>query len=413
MSEWWHQKGNEKVGPVSKEQLGEALRAETISLQTLVWTEGMETWQPISEVDALQDLRQSIPPPLPQKNKGLDLSFTMAGPWRRFCARMFDVWWESLVVITAVSWTFGRFSVGYLEWIQRPGSGQLLALLCLPLTLVLDATVYRVFSNTPGKALLGVKVGTLRSEPLSFSAYLGRNLRLWASGLGLGIPVVNLATMYQQYSRLKRNEPASYDVSTGHRARAKPIGLVSRAVFTLLFLGLFGVMSYLRSLEQELDRNEYAAQATPQFTWQNPVTKASVSVNSRWTFTSKQNEQGQPILTFVEPSNHAVVILAEEVVVGASLHPYVKAFAENNLGRMVFDDAGTSATHGGVPAWVLTGHLAEDATNHALVEIVQQGDRFWRIVIIQSPPYEYTKPLVEELRQALRNSIASANRSAT
>lgn len=414
MSEWWYQKGGEKAGPLSKDQVREVLLADTISLQTLVWTEGMESWQPISEVDALQDLRQSLPPPLPPKSSGLDLlTYTMAGPWRRFCARMFDVWWESLVVVTAISWTLGRTSAGYLDWIRQPASGQLLALLCLPLTLVLDAAVYRIFSNSPGKALLGLKVGTIRGEPLSFNAYVRRNLRLWGSGLGLGIPLVNLVTMLQQSSRIKRNEPASYDVTAGHRVRAKPIGLGSRAAFTVLFLGLFGVMGYLRSVEQELDRKEFAAQTTPQFTWQNPVSKASVSVNSRWTFTSQQNEQGQPILTFSEPSNHAAVILAEEVVPGASLHPYVKAFAQNNLGRMVFDDAGASASYGGLPAWVLTGHLAEDATNHALVEIVQQGDRFWRIVIIQSPPYEYTKSLVDELRQALRNSIAPASRSST
>jgi len=167
------------------------------------------------------------------------------------------------------------------------------------------------------------------------------------------------------------------------------------------------------SLDQESDRKQAIAKATPTFSWQNPVTQITVNVSGRWTFTTQSNEQGQTILTFSEPSNHAVVLLAEEVVHRASIHTYVTAFVEATHNRMAFDDGGASTTYGGLPAWVLTGHMVEDTSNRLRIEVVQQGDRYWRMVTIQSPPYDYTKAPAAELRQALRSSIAPASGSGT
>lgn len=413
MAEWWHQKGGARVGPLNKDQLRESLIGGAITPATLVWTEGMAKWTPLGEVDALQDVCHAVPPPLPTPEVSAVLSDTLASPWRRFFARIFDVWWELLTVSFAISWVLSTTSSAFVAWTQDPVSSQLFTIACLPVAMLLDAVVYRAFGNTPGKALLKVKVRTIRGETLAFGAYVRRNFGLWVKGLALGIPFVNLFTMAAQHSRIKRHEPTSYDEGADYRVCSRPIGAASYIAFAVLFFGLLLVMSYLKTVERERDSQQVAARAAPWFTWQNPITHTTVNLSSRWTYKAQQNEQGQPLMTFNELSDKAVVVMADEVVPGADIHSYVKAFQQGNVGRMAFDDGGTSSAYGGLAAWVLTGHMSESAASRVRVEVIQQGDRFWRIVSLQVRPYEYTQQAVDELQQMLRSSITTGTGSGT
>ncbi|AMP37388.1 RDD family protein [Ralstonia solanacearum] len=406
MAEWWHQKGGSRVGPLNKDQLRASLVSGDIAPDTLVWTEGMARWTPLGEVDVLQGVCHAVPPPLPTPEVPAVLSDTLASPWRRFFARIFDVWWELLTVSFAISWVLSTSSSSFVAWTQDPVSSQLFTIACLPVAMLLDALVYRVFGNTPGKALLKVKVRSVRGETLTFGAYVRRNFGLWVKGLALGIPFVNLFTMAAQRSRIKRHEPASYDEGTDYRVLSRPIGAASYITFAVLFFGLLLVMSYLMALQRERDSQRIVAQVAPWFTWQNPITQTTGNISSRWTYKAQQNAQGQPLRTFSELSDKALVVMADEVVPGADIHAYVKAFQQGNLGRMVFEDGGTSSTYGGLPTWSLAGYMSENASTRVRVEIIQQGDRFWRIVSLQVRPYEYSQQAVDELRQTLRSSIA-------
>lgn len=50
MSEWFHAEGNRQQGPLPAEQLIELFRSNQVSLDTLVWREGMPQWQPLRSV---------------------------------------------------------------------------------------------------------------------------------------------------------------------------------------------------------------------------------------------------------------------------------------------------------------------------------------------------------------------------
>jgi hypothetical protein len=302
----------------------------------------------------------------------------------------------------------GGHSVWFLAWIWKPGGTQLLGLVCLPLAMVFDAGIHSVCGNTPGKALLGLRVGDLRAVPPGFSAYLRRNMAVWVKGLAMGAPLVNLLTLGYQHGRVKADGVAAYDVRTGHRVRAGKLPLWRRGVFAMLFIALFTVVLGLQEADRQVERKISLARQSPTFSWQNAITNISVDISSTWTYRPRTGDQNDRYATFTEPSGHAAVIFAEEVLRGAALHPYVRAFRAGNAGKMEFDDDGAYRQIGKLQAWALTGVLTKE-NSRLQVEIVKQGDRFWRTVVVQAEPYAYSDEMVGKLRDALRNSIGGAN----
>jgi len=205
MTTWWYSEKDNKTGPVEIDEIKRLLLSGKISTKTMIWREGMESWLPLEEVKELEEVKAVLPPPLPPKAVVDPLNYPMAKRWPRFFARIFDVWWELLLVATILELVLDRYSAGFIEWFNGPGSGQIFAILCLPIALFLDAILYKVFGNTPGKALSGLKVGTIDGKSLSFPQYLKRNLELWASGLALGVPLINLFTMSNCNGLMKRD----------------------------------------------------------------------------------------------------------------------------------------------------------------------------------------------------------------
>jgi len=72
VSEWFHAQGNRQQGPLPAEQLIELFRSNEITLDTLVWRDGLPQWQPLrSVVDELglivpaMDAPATVPPAPP------------------------------------------------------------------------------------------------------------------------------------------------------------------------------------------------------------------------------------------------------------------------------------------------------------------------------------------------------------
>jgi uncharacterized RDD family membrane protein YckC len=173
----------------------------------------------------------------------------LATGWPRYLARSFDVWCEILLVsfaFIAVLDVFGLYPPGFEEWVGRPFNGLMFGSACLPFALILDAGLYGLFGNTPGKALLGLRVTTLPGNPLNFTQYLGRNFGVWVSGLALGLPVIPLFTMTKQFGNLSMGRPASYDKVPGFRVRSQPTSWARKLVFGFAYLGVLVLIGVLR-----------------------------------------------------------------------------------------------------------------------------------------------------------------------
>ncbi len=406
MTAWWYAEKDKKTGPLEQGDLTRLIQSGKIGPRTMLWKEGMESWLPLDEIEELRALKAAVPPPLPPKVSSDPLTYPMATRWPRFFARIFDVWWEILLVSFVLGAVLGRYSAGFVEWINVPGASQLFGILCLPVALILDAAIYRLIGNTPGKVVLGLKVGLLDASPLSFGQYLGRNFSMWVSGLALGFPLVNLFTMARQSSRLGKGQQTSYDESTGYRVRAKPIGWMRKSVFGVAFFGLFVVMAVLNSIEQAAQREAILSSASETYSWTNPVTGVSAKIDSRWKNSAQPNADGQQIYTFTERADRAVVILGIEHAPGFTLDDYVQAFRKSTAANMRFADGGRYFERSGKQSWQGFGAMVDSTGNRLDVQVVKVGDAYWRIVTIQTMPYAYSDQLVTQLQAELWSTVS-------
>jgi uncharacterized RDD family membrane protein YckC len=177
---------------------------------------------------------------------------TFAGPWRRWLARNIDFGWQAGLIGVVLSWVLAETQSPALKQLVSPRGGQITYLAIMFLVLIVDAFTHRLFGNTVGKELLGLRVVSRDGSPLSFGEHVGRNLRAWLSGFGLSIPFVAPITMAWQHSRVKRGLPASYDVSTERRVTCKPIGALRGLAGVVIYLVI--VMAYLWVTVGQYDR---------------------------------------------------------------------------------------------------------------------------------------------------------------
>jgi hypothetical protein len=272
--------------------------------------------------------------------------------------------------------------------------------------MLLDALIHKVAGNSPGKALLGLEVGTSTAQPLSFGEYLRRNLSLWLRGLGLGIPVVSLCTLVQQYSRLGEGLQTSYDDRLGARVRQAPTGWLRRLVFGVSFCAMLVGLTVLNQSSEEATRAQARRAASADFSWENPITQRSVPVAAQWSYEPVNNNQGNAVYMFREAAaQRAIVVFGYEAQAGLGLADYAKLFQKANAGTMQFTDGGLFREREGQTVWLNSGSIAGPPTMRFSVEVRQAGAGFWRVVSIQSLPYIYSDTMVSLLSDALWSTI--------
>ena len=349
--------------------------------------------------------KTTIPHPSLQEALLDSLTCSFATRWPRFFARIFDVWWEMLLVSFAIGAVLGRYSADFVEWINGPGTSQLFGILCLPIGLILDASLYSLIGNTPGKALLGLKVCTLDNRSLSYSQYLTRNFSIWVNGLALGFPLINLFTMGYQSSRLGKGQQASYDEYTGYRVHAKPIGFPRKAGFCFAFAGILLVMAILHGIEQSSKRETALESSSQNYSWENPITRLNAKIDSRWKNSSQKNSNGQQIYMFSERADRSIVVFAVENAPRYVLSDYVQAFQKSNANTIRFSGGGSFFERNGHQIWQGSGVLVDNTSNRFNVQIIQIDHAFWRVATVQSMPYDYSDHLASQLQNALWSTV--------
>jgi hypothetical protein len=88
-----------------------------------------------------------------------------------------------------------------------------------------------------------------------------------------------------------------------------------------------------------------------------------------------------------------------------TLDDYVRAFQKSTSANMRFSDGGRFYEINGRAGWEGSGNMVDNSSARLRVQIIQFGSAFWRIVIIQSMPYDYSNALAEQLQTVLRNII--------
>ena len=71
---WWYAQGSSHQGPLQADEVNQLISERKISSDTLLWTEGMSEWLPLSAVPASSGLIRTIPPPLPSSIREIAIS---------------------------------------------------------------------------------------------------------------------------------------------------------------------------------------------------------------------------------------------------------------------------------------------------------------------------------------------------
>lgn len=170
-----------------------------------------------------------------------------AGPWRRFFARLIDIWVLALPAGLALGLMVSSQWPGFGAWMQKAGSDFAVGWLILPFVLVLESLVFAVFGSTPGKALLRVHVRTALGTRPTLAQYLNRQIRIYWFALGIGLPLISLFTMARQHSRLKAGEPTRYDQAS-FLVQATKLGITRSIVASLVVAILFFLIATLTQM---------------------------------------------------------------------------------------------------------------------------------------------------------------------
>lgn len=326
-----------------------------------------------------------------------------AGAWPRWFARTFDVWWETGLVALVAGTILCRTSPLFLRWLDTPFGWKAFGLVCIPFGLLLDAALQALAGNTPGKAMLGLRVLQSDGRPLRFGEQLGRNLCVWTTGLGCCLPVIGLLAMVRQGLRLRNRLPASYD-GRYYVVRSRPVGWARKGLFGLLFTVLFATVVVLDAVDRQDSREMATILAAPRYGWVNQETGRIVAIAPQWRYESQVDDEGRVEYRFTHHSGRAVVVLASEQNGDAAFAGYVRGLRDRLNDRFLLA-GGHAEDFRGRPSWASAGE-ARDGAVRVQLRVLQVKGKAWRLMVMQAPPAAYTDDLVQELMEELWYTVA-------
>ncbi|MGL4090699.1 RDD family protein [Agrobacterium cavarae] len=292
MTIWYYNVGQEREGPVSKEQVRALIASGKIVRDAYVWREGMADWEIVGTHPEFADAFVTpppvpvvTPPPVPSKSQPLGSCFAASEPvqpemdaaprlrpWPRFWARIFDMLLIgpllSVCIVVASALYAPRLYMTIFTY------DMLFGFIILPIVGVVLAICMALFGNTPGKAILGVRVPVM-PEANRFSFYLKREFKVWFWAFALGIPVVFLITFIVQYWRLATGRPAVYD-----KHNLPVVANPSKLRLTLGIALVAGLLAANVAGWRMEDKAE--ADLTATHYWVNPVTGNTATIKKHW-----------------------------------------------------------------------------------------------------------------------------------
>lgn len=258
MTLYYYHDGENEVGPFSADRLVKLARSGLLGVGTLVRAANNETWVPFGQLDLTDDAAPSLAaesgisldgciPPAPQTSgaAGLnkadastlppetttDLKEAESGPkpgvspsgwlalpptpWRRYGARMLDTSLNGSIILLLLGVAFYAIAPAsadeFFLFFEADGARVVDVVLTAIFASFLSGSLIGVSGFTLGKWIFGVKVTRLDGTKLGIGAGLSRDFTVLLKGLGLGIPVVALFTLWFSHKRLSENKSTSWD----------------------------------------------------------------------------------------------------------------------------------------------------------------------------------------------------------
>lgn len=213
--QWYYAVNNERRGPVTDDEFQSLVASGVITSDTLVWTSGMNEWQPYSRVTGttpaaptapatVAPVTQAVSPTASAAAQAAPVAVspgggTVPGPfgyggfWRRFLARLID---------GLILGFFGMFigGIAVVVILSDPENTArnitlqiLIQLFSIGLALGYDLFFIRKYDATPGKMAIGLKLLRADGSKLSPGRIVGRYFSHILSGLPLAIGYIMAA----------------------------------------------------------------------------------------------------------------------------------------------------------------------------------------------------------------------------
>lgn len=403
MNQWWYAADGTKKGPVNTEDLKTLLVENKITPASMVWREGFDAWVPFSDVEELKPLAQSLPPeppPINPEERGHLIALPMAGPWRRFFARIIDMWTLGIILGFAISYAIASQSTAFALWIQKPGSEYLFGWFVAPFVMVAEAGIFGLFGTTLGKAMLGVKVINVDGQRITAMQYLKRQLGVYWYGFGTAFPFVPLFTMARQHGRVKAGKQAGYDEGR-YNVKAKKLSVVRFIFVVIAIFLLLAVNGALQQMAKSSDSAYYTGT-----NWKNEVTGKTVSVPAGWIYQRDKNSENQTYHLFSNPDQGMLMVFAkEDAAPGLQLGTYINLWVAAVSNSMVLYPPGQDLFVNGREAVNISGHVKDDLTQKVNATVVRKGQQMWRVVILATEGKSPQTDAAVKLRKQFFDSI--------
>jgi hypothetical protein len=264
MDDHWYyaEASNRSFGPITIEDLGRVLRSKPNSVDFLVWCPGMGDWERAGDQFALRRYFQppptranpnapkfsptldspTIEPELRVFDQGKEDSLSLH-PWRRYFARIFDLYVFILIFFFFLGIAFPKLFVG-----SDKSLDVLYGILGSGAYAVFEGFCMNVFGGSLGKRLYGISVFRTHNEGFSLSISFRRSFAVWVRGLGFGIPIATLFTLLIAYRTLNREKQTSWDRDFQCAVTHKKLSAIRWIGILLAWLLVISVYSFLVAL---------------------------------------------------------------------------------------------------------------------------------------------------------------------
>jgi uncharacterized RDD family membrane protein YckC len=186
---WYYSDGEKQAGPIEETELNRLVTLGTVRSDTLVWHEGLASWQPLGVVRGMHPA------------EAVSAGRRYAGFWIRFLARVIDgilLGVINAIVRLPLMLMLGIGTMGMGRGFGRPGASLIFApamigllgistLIGIALGVAYEVYFLTAHGATPGKMALGLRVIRADGGPITPILALGRYFAMWISAFILMI----------------------------------------------------------------------------------------------------------------------------------------------------------------------------------------------------------------------------------
>lgn len=249
-----------QFGPYPRTVLAAMRQSGQIGELDLVWSPGMDVWQPYNVVLPAPVPAAITPPevaiePAPVELPPLPPPSNVAGdgethPWRRYFAKLIDVFLFGFLAVMVAAVAVSAASPDRMDALVSTMENQYIAtVVVLGAWVPIDAFALSVFGTTPGRSLFGILVRDRQGDVLTFDKSLERSARVVVQGLAGGLPFLTLVTHWFAYRRLTTTGTTLWDEAVGAVVTHTPWGpgrtvaCALAAAVILLALAIVGMLA--------------------------------------------------------------------------------------------------------------------------------------------------------------------------